>query len=240
MTIFRKSRTKQLEKKAKKELKASGEYGKKTEVTQEKVSGGVRRSYNKAVRKQNKAIAKGWEKPGTEKMVKMKRGTMGTEEKTVKMSRSERKAQVANKAKADYMARRQQVADKKAAAASKKAAELKKTEQVDATARHEERLAGAIKKSDETAAATKKWEASGGFSKAKVKSGEYSKTLTMSEITPYNKKMRVAGFKKAKKENPKGGTFTYQGFDSKGNKKTFTIKYGSDMSQANQDKIKNQ
>jgi len=144
-----------------------------------------------------------------------------------KLSRKERKE---NERLAKAAAAVQRRKDAMAKAASKKAAELKKTEQVDATARHEERLAGAIKKSDATAAAEEKWEASGGYSKASVKNkGGFTKTLKMNEIKPYNKKMRIAAHQAAKKKNPKGGTFTYEGFDSKGNKKTLTGKYGSAM-----------
>ena len=229
MPLFRRSRTKQLEKKAKQELKASGEYGKSTEVTQEKVSGGARRSYNKTVRKHNKSLKKGWENPGTKPMSKMKRGAVGTEEKQVKMSRKDRKAQVSNKAKTDYKAR---IAARKATVAqeakdkAQKATVIATNKSKSNTTKESEAKATKTKLQTEAKA---KWDASGGLSNVKVKSGEFTKTLTKSEIAPHNKKLRLAAFKKAKKKNPKGGTFTFEGFNSKGEKVTRTGKYGNQM-----------
>ena len=84
-----------------------------------------------------------------------------------------------------------------------------------------------------------KWKASGGYSKAKVKAGEYTRTLTRSEIPGENKKRRSAAYAKARKKSAKGGAFTYEGFDKDGNKKTYNVRYGNAMSSAGQKVEKN-
>jgi len=243
--IFTRSNKKKREIQAKKDLKAEGTYGKKTEMAQKKMDGGARRSYNKMVRKTNKAIDKnnkGIQDPQMpkEKMEKLKRGTMTNYEKTSKLSRKDTKAQVSAKAKADYekkkkqhkalVGHKQRTADMKkklaseAAAKNKAAADTKKAND-----------AAALKKK-QTADAEAKFKASGGFSKARVKVGQYSKTLKKNEIPAYNTKVKREALAAAKRKNPKGGTFTYTRFDANGNKQNVEVRYGNAMSKKKEKK----
>ena len=243
--VFSRSSKKKREIQAKKDLKAEGTYGKRTELAQKKMDGGARRSYNKMVRKTNKAIEKNNEciqdpRMPKEKMEKLKRGTMSTYEKTTKLSRKDRKAQVSNRAKADYEKKKKQ--NKAIRGHNRRVADMKKKLESEAAAKN--KAASDTKKANEAAALKKKqtadaeakFKASGGFSKARVKVGQYSKTLKKSEIPAHNKKLKREALEAAKRKNPKGGTFQYTRFDADGNKQTVGVRYGNAMSKKKEKK----
>lgn len=239
--IFKRSSKKKREVQAKKDLKAEGTYGTKTEITQKKMDGGARRSYNKMVKKTNKSIDKnnkGIQDPRMpkQKMEKLKRGTMTNYEKTSKVNK---KDQVANRAASDLAKKRAVRDKKKAVTKANKIAADKKYSDSQALKAKNTAAANAASKKAQMDKASAKWKASGGYSKAKVKAGEYTRTLTKSEIPGENKKRRSEAYAAARKKSAKGGNFTYQGFDKDGNKKTYNVRYGTAMSNAAKNVEKN-